>query len=201
MTKSDFYSSLGLFIEKSFFDTELCERIRREMYTAGGIPGRYVKGDKILYDDKVRKTRQKRVSDETVSFVKERLLEVKPLLESHFAKVLSGCQDPVLLYYKKGDFFLPHYDKGNKPENPKDTRDREVSVVVFLNSEDDNPDENSYSGGSLRLYGLRDDPLFKNHGFHIIGKTGMLLAFRSEILHEVTPVKEGERYTAVSWFV
>jgi SM-20-related protein len=201
MTKSDFYSSLGLFVEKSFFDTELCERIRREMNTARGRPGRYIKRDKILYDEKVRKTKQQNVSQETLTFVKKRLLELKPLLESHFSKVLRGCQDPVFLYYKKGDFFLPHYDKGIKPENPKETKDREVSVVVFLNSEDDNTDQNSYSGGSLRLYGLGDDPLFKNHGFHIIGNAGMLLAFRSEILHEVTPVKEGERYTVVSWFV
>lgn len=201
MTKSDFYSSLGLFVEKDFFNTELCERIRKEMNTALGDPAGVIKMDKTLYDEKVRKTKQQKVSPETLSFVKKRLLELKPSLENHFGKLLRGYQNPVFLYYKKGDFFRPHYDKGMKPENPKEIRDREVSVVVFLNSEDDSTDEDSYSGGSLRLYGLRDDPLFKKHGFHIIGKTGMLLAFRSEILHEVTPVKEGERYTVVSWFI
>lgn len=171
------------------------------MNTAQGDPAGVIKMDKALYDEKVRKTKEQKVSQETLSFVKKRLSELKPLLESHFGKVLRGYQDPVFLYYKKGDFFLPHYDKGIKPENPKEIRDREVSAVVFLNSEDDNTDEDSYSGGSLRFYGLRDDPLFKNHGFHIIGKTGMLLAFRSEILHEVTPIEEGERYTVVTWFV
>jgi SM-20-related protein len=201
MTKSDFYSSLGLFVEKNFFDTKLCERIRREMNTARGDPAGVIKMDKVLYDEKVRKTKQQNVSQDTLTFVKKRMSERKPLLESHFGKVLRGYQDPVFLYYRKGDFFLPHYDKGIKPENPKEVRDREVSVVVFLNSEAENTDENSYWGGSLRLYGLRDDPLFKSHGFQIIGKTGMLLAFRSDILHEVTPVKEGERYTVVSWFV
>jgi SM-20-related protein len=201
MTKSDFYSSLGLYVDRNFFDAEFCEKVRSEMNIATGRPASYVKMDKILYDEKVRKTKQHNVSNETLSFVKQRLLELKPLLENHFSMVLKGWQDPVFLFYKKGDFFRPHYDKGTKPENPKETRDREVSIVIFLNNEDDKPGRDSYSGGSLRLYGLRDDPLFRNHGFHIIGRSGMLLAFRSDVLHEVTPVKEGERNTVVSWFV
>jgi predicted 2-oxoglutarate/Fe(II)-dependent dioxygenase YbiX len=31
------------------------------------------------------------------------------------------------------------------------------------------------------------------------GLTGWLVAFRSDVRHEVRPVKRGERYSAVSW--
>jgi SM-20-related protein len=32
------------------------------------------------------------------------------------------------------------------------------------------------------------------------GETGALIAFPSEMLHEVTPITRGERFTIVSWF-
>jgi SM-20-related protein len=44
------------------------------------------------------------------------------------------------------------------------------------------------------------DPRWQSVGFGVEGEEGLLIAFRSDLLHEVTPVTHGERYTLVSWF-
>lgn len=53
-------------------------------------------------------------------------------------------------------------------------------------------DSNSYQGGNLELY-VKNEPIItpKNRG--------TLILFPSYILHEVTPVTEGTRYSLVSW--
>ena len=77
---------------------------------------------------------------------------------------------------------------------------RQVSVVLFLNSESEIPNPDAYAGGSLTLYGLLQEPLWEKYGFSLKGETGLLVAFRSDVFHEVIPVTEGERFTVVSWF-
>jgi predicted 2-oxoglutarate/Fe(II)-dependent dioxygenase YbiX len=37
-------------------------------------------------------------------------------------------------------------------------------------------------------------------GLPVTGEAGSLIAFPSDMVHEVTPVSRGERYTVVSWF-
>jgi 2OG-Fe(II) oxygenase superfamily len=63
------------------------------------------------------------------------------------------------------------------------------------------PDEPAgYSGGSLVFYGLMGESSGKTVGLPLAGETGMLIAFPSDLVHAVSPVTAGERYTIVSWF-
>ena len=201
MKKSDFYSSLGLLVKKNFLDDELCERIRAEMSSSEGNPAHFIRKDKNLLDEKVRRTMEKHVSKDTKLLISDKLSGIKDELEAYFDLTLSHSQGPKFLYYNEGDFFQRHYDKGVIPENPQPVKDRKVSTVIFLNSETDKPENNTCVGGSLIIYGIMKDPRFKSHGFRLIGTAGMLLAFRSDLLHEVKPVIAGVRYTVVDWFV
>jgi SM-20-related protein len=45
-----------------------------------------------------------------------------------------------------------------------------------------------------------DDERARSVGFPLIGEAGLLLAFRPNLVHEVTPVTHGERCTVVTWF-
>ena len=53
-------------------------------------------------------------------------------------------------------------------------------------------DPADYVGGDLQLH-LGDDPLKMNR------EQGYVAVFPSYVLHEVTPVTEGTRYSLVSW--
>jgi SM-20-related protein len=78
---------------------------------------------------------------------------------------------------------------------------RRVSAVIFLNGASEEPSPDVYGGGSLSFYGLlQDDPKGQGVGLPLVGSAGALVAFPSHMIHGVTPVTHGRRYTIASWF-
>jgi predicted 2-oxoglutarate/Fe(II)-dependent dioxygenase YbiX len=122
-----------------------------------------------------------------------------PALETHFGTPLAGCETPGFLIYDTGAFFAPHKDTG--PDDPPDIRRRLVSAIVFLNQRSLEPSDDGYDGGTLRFHGLLDGPYWESCPFSFEPDPGMLVAFRSDLLHEVQPVTRGRRFTVVTWFL
>ncbi|MFB2880455.1 2OG-Fe(II) oxygenase [Floridanema aerugineum] len=201
MPKADFFTSLGLFVVKDFFDLELCDKIRIEsrdaVNNAASVLGKDGKYEVI---EEIRKIKYSQVSEETINKVNSCLIAVKPKLEEHFKLELTDCETPQFLRYTKGDFYLPHSDSCNTDNAPQSVKNRQVSAVIFLSSESEELGEEYYGGGALTFYGLIKDPLWQKYGFSLNGEAGLLIAFRCEIWHEVEPIIFGERYTIVSWF-
>jgi predicted 2-oxoglutarate/Fe(II)-dependent dioxygenase YbiX len=205
---ADFFSHLGLFVAKGFFDTDVCRQLRTEMRTVQHVPATIVRDsahvineDAYVINEDARKTDLAQVSTSTSSFVKDRLLELKPVVASHFNLSLTGCQAPKLLVYKSGYFFGPHIDQAPGADVPELERVRQVSVVIFLNGEADEPQPGSYCGGALTFYGLFDQPPWHCMGLPLVGEEGLLVAFPPDLRHEVKPITYGERYTVAGWFV
>jgi len=73
-----------------------------------------------------------------------------------------------------------------------------VSVTIFLNRHSDAPEDDTYRGGSLVFHDWRSGQINKELGLE--GELGLMVAFRSETTHEVTPVIFGERYSIACWF-
>ena len=202
MPGPNFFNRLGLFVVKDFFDPRLCTRFRSEMCSSPRTSALVVDGNTFLEKVKkdVRRTKEAGISATTVSFVKDRLAALKPMLENHFNVALIGCEKPQFLVYNEGDFFRPHQDGDENASKPEYITKRQVSVVMFLNDADQESGPESYGGGALTFYGLIDDPPWKQCAFPLMSELGLLIAFRSNIVHEVRPVTRGERYTITSWF-
>ena len=151
-------------------------------------------------DETYRKTKQAKVSPATAGRIEGELLKAIPGVANHFGRALVGVQHPQFLLYREGDFFRAHPDDSKKPDAPGFVRRRSVSAVVFLNGV--GPSESDgYSGGSLTFYGLMDDDTSEDSvGLALAGETGLLVAFSSDLVHSVSPITAGERYTLVSWF-
>ena len=184
-----------LFVVKQFLEPQTCREIVAEMSDAQGdaatVYGRTISG---AVEQSVRKTLRIRPSAATVESIVNRLLGVKELVEKHFAVALSECEDPQFLHYREGDFFVAHQD-GNTGMTRLDTERRLVSTVIFLSREAESPRSGVHCGGSLMFSDYRT-----NSKFHMTGEPGMLVAFRAETTHEITPVTHGERYSIVSWY-
>lgn len=198
---AEFFTRFGLYAEREFLSPEVCASLRDEMRAATGAPATVADdqtGDAI--DETYRRTKQTKVSPATAAGIGEELLKAVPRLAKHFEVGLVGMQPPQFLLYREGDFFRPHPDDSKKPDAPDFVRQRSVSAVVFLNGA--TPGEPAgYSGGSLTFYGLMDDSVSgENVGLPLGGETGLLIAFPSHLVHSVSPVTAGERYTLVSWF-
>ena len=201
MPNADFFARFGLFVAKDFFDADLCSKLMSEVRSGTDHAATVgIKGTTYGVDENVRKTKWAEVSTATVSDVEGRLLALRPMLEKHFNVTLSGCQEPQFLVYREGDFFRAHRDSKREPDAAEFTKERQVSAVVFLNDESEVAGPDVYGGGSLTFYGLMDEPQGKSIGFPLVGEAGLLVAFRPELVHEVTPVTHGERYTVVTWF-
>jgi predicted 2-oxoglutarate/Fe(II)-dependent dioxygenase YbiX len=199
---ADFFAKFGFFVCQDLLDPETCSRIRSEMAAAPSALATVVErtGPQEAVDEATRRTKSAKISEATKNNMIERLSGLRPSLETHFNVTLQKCQQPQFLVYRAGDFFKAHEDNSLDPEAPDYVKDRKVSVVLFLNSESETESE-GYSGGSLTFYGLLNDDKGKGLGFPLIGRAGLLVAFRSETLHGVTSVVNGKRYSVVSWFV
>lgn len=201
MSVINFLSRLGCFVGEKFLSAEQCRQLKAEVFASGNVSASIVDGnDLVKIAENVRSTKVARVSKATLIALYEQMLALKPEIEQHFNIKLTGCEVPQILIYRKGDFFNLHKDQDDRHESKTRTSDRKVSIVVFLNEQSREPHEGFYCGGSLNLYGLVDQPDWKDKGFPLGGLPGLLIAFRSNILHEVAPVTYGKRLTVVNWF-
>lgn len=104
------------------------------------------------------------------------------LNQSYFGFDLFGMLEGLQLtkYEAPSGFYGKHIDKiyGGTV--------RKLSITVQLS------DPNDYEGGDLLLH-FEKDPELMGKGL------GKLVAFPSYILHEVTPVTQGTRYSLVAW--
>ena len=201
MPDADFFKRFGLFVCKDLLNPQVSAELQSEMRSAARSAATVRKtGSTYGVDASVRSTNWVRVSDETLLSIETRLLALKLELEEHFHLTLAGCSGTQFLAYKAGDFYVAHRDRTTDPEADSRSTGRQVSVVIFINSESQTPEECSYGGGALTFYGLMDVARGKSLGFPLTGQAGLLVAFLAGLVHEVTPVTHGERYTIVSWF-
>lgn len=154
----------------------------------------YGKGEPSV-DERVRRVSRVLLPPEIVLHLTRRLEEERPNLQNHFQIDLGAIEEPQFLRYRVGDFFVAHQDGNTGLINLESDRMRRVSVTIFLNSQSAEQGADGYDGGSLVFSdwrtGIRRE---------ICGESGMLVGFRSETTHEITPVTRGERFAIVSWY-
>lgn len=130
---------------------------------------------------------------ETPAAINQQLIEpleqIKGQLQGHFGLSLNRHEIPQFLKYLPGDYFKPHSDLSEAPIY----RERRVSLILCLN------DHRQYQGGRLVFYLSNPEQPGRFLGVPVPPQTGLLIAFRPELLHEVGVVNQGVRYTAVTW--
>jgi len=201
MPDVSFFNNFGLLGKQGFLSAQECQALRDEISQAS-ISSATIReeGSEYGVDEGKRKTRWAEVSSEASGLVLDRMTQLLPEVSERLEVQVSGVQNPQFLMYREGDFFRRHRDSNPDAEAANFARERQVSAIVFLNGESAEPGPDSYSGGALTLYGLMDDGEGGSIGLPVTGETGSLIAFPSEMVHEVTPVSRGQRYTVVSWF-
>jgi SM-20-related protein len=160
----------------------------------------YIEGAEGHVHEDVRKTSSLEVSAATAADVGRRLRELRGEIGGHFGLSLTDCEPPQFLRYGEGDFFVRHQDGDTDQIEFDHLRVRKVSVVVFLNGGAPEPSEETFGGGELLIYRSDAETGAGPLVFPVPGEAGLLVAFRSDTVHEVTPVTRGERFTVVSWF-
>ncbi|MFY9618474.1 MAG: 2OG-Fe(II) oxygenase [Pyrinomonadaceae bacterium] len=188
-------SFFDLFILKNFFDVATSRELIAEMRSCTPAPAlTYGKGEAAI-DERVRRVRQVSISPASASFVARRLEDLREPIAEHFGIKLTNFEEPQFLRYRVGDFFVAHQDGNTGLVNLDTDRTRRISVSIFLNHQSVTPEPDTYGGGALVFSDWRSG---KRHD--VYGEAGMLVAFRSELTHEVTPVTQGDRFVIVTWY-
>jgi predicted 2-oxoglutarate/Fe(II)-dependent dioxygenase YbiX len=128
---------------------------------------------------------------QVISLIEGRIERCRDLVGTSLKRVLGEREGPGFIRYPDGGYYKPHIDSGNDPHWPDAAR-RAASIVIFLNSTGLGGG-GEFDGGLLRLFASDETTTVKP-------EAGLLVAFPSDVLHEVTPVQGGTRDTIVDWF-
>ena len=188
-------SSFDLHIVKDFLASETCRKLIAEMRQSSAMPALTYGNGEGAVDERIRRVRQVSVSAESASFVAHRLEDQRESIAEHFGIELVTFEEPQFLCYRTGDFFVAHQDGNTGLIQLESDRRRRVSISIFLNKQSAVAANEAYSGGALVFSDWRTGSQHE-----VVGEAGMLIAFRSETTHEVTPITHGQRYAIVSWY-
>lgn len=202
MPSAGFFRKFGFFVAPDFLEPPCLAELCRAMACAPAEkPLIAASSGEDRYDQDVRRVDLRVVpkDNRNRTALRQQLRGLTPELETHFATPLADCESPQYLIYHPGDFFTAHRDGGDAAPDAV-TRRRRVSVVIFLNRESEEPAEGAYGQGHLTFHHLLNGPHWEKCAFPLNAEPGLLIAFPSGTVHEVTPVLHGLRFTVVTWF-
>ncbi len=200
MVEVDFFATHGFFVKRGFLEKDYCDRILLEMRESHSDLASVIHRGRPRVDQDVRRANVVTVRREFLQAVTESFATLAAALEKRFQIPLGDFERPQFLVYAEGDHFRPHRDVSTDALNPANIRARSVSVVVFLNDQAKKGSASEYSGGDSVFYGLIEPLTWQNCRHTLAGEAGLLIAFPSNVLHEVSPVAQGSRYTVVTFF-
>jgi predicted 2-oxoglutarate/Fe(II)-dependent dioxygenase YbiX len=199
MVPPSLLARFGIFAHEQFLDAETCAALEKEMLAVRKRPAtvRVLAQDAVDYevDEEHRRTQMAEVSQSSMASIERRLSDLRPALEEYFSLRLVTIQPPQFLIYREGDYFHAHVDNASERVLGDRVAQRRVSVVIFVNG-----GNGDYEGGELTFFGLLNQGEHAQEiGIPLSADGGLLVAFRSETLHSVSPVSNGQRCTIVSW--
>jgi SM-20-related protein len=197
------------FLRAAFLTDLECDGLRAIMDRAPRIDGGVREADQPdaeSIDRGGRRASECLVPEDVLRSMTDRVCWVAPDLASFFGEPLAEYETPHFVVYEPGDFYRPHRDLYRDVEVPDPIGRRRVAVVVFLNdprapgdqNSDGGPGAEGFGGGSLRLCSHELEGFDADAAWEVPAERGLLVAFRADTWHEVTPVTGGRRYTVVA---
>ena len=167
-------------IFKRFLSVEECDLILNKCKSELTLSDAkvYYNNSNTEHYKKLRKSSVAGVSD--LGFLNERLTnKLRETFDINGMEV-TGLGDYQFTEYKEGEYFDWHKDSSDNMYS-----ERFASIVIQLND--------GYTGGILQIKNIKGELV------PIENKIGTLYIFNSRLVHRVTPVETGVRYSLVNW--
>lgn len=179
-----------LMLIPNFLDPQTCQELIQALEHCPALPAPV---DEYGSDRPEAEPRRKTTLLQTPADLNQRVLTplaalAQPLQE-HFRCSLTRQEQPQFLRYDTGDYFKVHTDSTDQAIY----RERRLTVIVCLN------DHTAFQGGRLAFFLRHPSEPNRYLGVPVPPQLGLLMAFRPDLLHEVSPVTAGQRYTFVTW--
>jgi len=183
----------GLFMFENYLDADTVSNLRDFADQREGRPLMVIDDDKSTPGNIVRKLDERRVTENVD--LGDRQQEVNEIVKNAYVDLADKCvgksldwfEEPSLMRYNAGGFYIRHADSENMDPDTHIWRkviDRDLSMLIYLNDD--------YEGGELSFYNLN---------YQVRPRAGAAVMFPSghRYLHQAETVTSGVRYAIVSW--
>jgi PKHD-type hydroxylase len=176
----------GVFIKPNLFDHNICDSIFKSCITLPTSETTIVSRDGSLYkDDLVRKSEIRWIpTDKEHEWIYRTCTDIITAVNyEYFNYDLTYIEPLQFTKYDKNSFFKKHIDT---LAHINQGMTRKISFSIQLS------DSSDYSGCDLKLYN-------QENCINMPRNRGDSIFFNSNMLHEVTPIESGDRYSLIGW--
>lgn len=182
---------------QGFLSIAECHDVVRAMQDAPREPAQVVRAGESILDESLRLCFDHRFPEDLKRAVGDRMASYFADHRIAFDSDADHLYGPYFMSYEKGSFFRAHRDVANHKNDPPRLAAHRWSLLLYLNGRDAAGALPTFDGGALTLY--ETDPRLRDRRVVVVPEPGMLLLFRSSLLHEVATVREGTRYAVAGW--
>jgi SM-20-related protein len=179
---------------------DLLEGLRIAMMSGASQAAEVATGGEQRVVERVRRTRSVAVPETLLELTRSCIDDIRPRLERRFSGELASCETPQFLRYERGDRFVAHQDRASRPGHDQELALRRVSVVLFITGQEANGTNRDFAGGLLTFFDTSPTATWETCRVAVTAAAGAAVAFPSHLVHEVTPVRRGQRLTVATWF-
>lgn len=174
-----------------------CSEIVRAMEHAPREPAQVVRAGESILDQSLRFCFDHHFPEAFKRSIGDRMAAYFDAHRSEFESDADYIYGPYFMSYEKGSYFRAHRDVANHRNDPPRLAAHRWSLLLYLNGREPVDGLPAFDGGALIIY--ETEPKLRDRRVVIVPEPGMLVLFRSSLMHEVAIVLEGTRYAVAGW--
>jgi len=191
------FKTRNIAVTTGFLSLAECHDIVHAMESSPGEPALVVRAGESILDQTLRSCFDHQFPDAFKRPIETRLTAFFDSHRTEFDSDADFLYGPYFMSYGKGSFFRSHRDVANHKNDPPRLAAHRWSLLLYLNGREPEADLPTFDGGALILY--ETDPKLHDRRVVIIPQPGLLVLFRSSLMHEVATVLDGTRYAVAAW--
>jgi predicted 2-oxoglutarate/Fe(II)-dependent dioxygenase YbiX len=181
----------------NFLSLTECRDIVRAMEASPREPAQIVRAGESILDQSLRFCFDHHFPEAFKHAIGDRMAAYFDAHRTEFDSDADYVYGPYFMSYGKGSFFRAHRDVANHKNDPPRLAAHRWSILLYLNGREPADDMPTFDGGALIIY--ETEPQLRDRRVVIVPQPGMLVFFRSFLMHEVAIVQEGTRYAVAGW--
>ncbi len=181
----------------NFVSMEECRQLVNAMDSAPRVPAEVVRAGESILDESLRFCYDHEFPEAFKRAIGLRLMTFFDAHRSDFGSDADYLYGPYFMSYGKGSFFRAHRDVANHKNDPPRLAAHRWSLLLYLNGREPAEGLPTFDGGALVVY--ETDPKLPDRRIVIVPMPGLLVLFRSSLMHEVATVLDGTRYAVAGW--
>jgi predicted 2-oxoglutarate/Fe(II)-dependent dioxygenase YbiX len=180
-----------------FLSIDECRELIAAMDQAPREPAQVVRAGESILDQSLRFCFDHHFPDPFKRAIGDRMAAYFDEHRSEFDSDADFLYGPYFMSYEKGSFFRAHRDVANHKNDPLRLAAHRWSLLLYLNGREADTALPAFDGGALIIY--ETEPSVRDRRVVIVPEPGMLVLFRSCLMHEVAILRDGTRYAVAGW--